>query len=153
MPSGIWLNWVRMFGLEFSRTIYSEVPSRAVPAGTMMFDCCSVLTTSCGAKPLADSFIGSRSMVIWRFLPPNGPGIETPGIGNRRRRTVLSAISTICCSGTVLLDMVSWMTGTLEALKGRIEGGVMPGGAWRRIELLLADIWAMALPMLVPGWK
>ena len=40
--------------------------------------------------------------------------------------------SKICACDSALLDSASWMTGTLEALKLRTKGGVIPGGRYFR---------------------
>jgi hypothetical protein len=53
-----------------------------VPAGTMTFDACSVFTTSFSENPLAASSAGSTSTLICRCLPPNGPGVDRPGMVN-----------------------------------------------------------------------
>ena len=47
----------------------------------------------------------------------------------------------------VLLFSVTCTTGTLDALNRIMFGGVIPGGAMRRIELFCAEICAMAPPM------
>ena len=62
---------------------------RAVPAGTITFDACSAFTTSVGEKPLACSRAGSISTLIWRDLPPNGPGVDRPGMVNSFTRMKL----------------------------------------------------------------
>jgi len=73
-------------GLELSWTLYSRSPMRAVPAGTITLDACNAFTTSAGVKPLAAIRAGSRSMLICRDLPPNGAGVDRPGIVNNRIR-------------------------------------------------------------------
>ena len=81
-PIGSALNRSTSEGLEFITTLYSRSPMRAVPAGTITFEACSVLTTSVGENPLAASRAMSRSTSIWRDFPPNGPGVDRPGMVN-----------------------------------------------------------------------
>ena len=58
--------------------------------------------------------------------------------------------SNICACDSVLLDSASWMTGTLEALKLRTKGGVMPGGRYLSTVCDAAVVWARAPLMLTP---
>ena len=85
-PIGNSLNFSTDGGLEFSWTLYSRSPIRAVPAGTITLEACSAFTTSVGVKPLATSKAGSRSTIICRDFPPNGAGVERPGMVNSRMR-------------------------------------------------------------------
>ena len=73
-------------GLEFNCTLYSRSPRRAVPAGMITLEACRAFTTSTGAKPFACSRDWSRSTLICRDLPPNGPGVDRPGMVNSRMR-------------------------------------------------------------------
>src|ERR1700722_10739451 len=57
------------------------------------------------------------------------------------------------CSDSVSLLSAACSTGTLDALNRTMNGGVVPGGAIRRIVSEMADTCAMAPAMSVPGWK
>ena len=83
---GIAANSVTADGLEFSATLYSRFPMRAMPAGTKMFEFCTAVTTSAAESPLAESRAGFTSIVISRVLPPYGAGVESPGIVKSCRR-------------------------------------------------------------------
>jgi hypothetical protein len=126
---------------------------RASPAGRITLDVCSALTTSPADNPLAASACGLISMMICRSLPPNGAGVESPGMVNRPDANEVHAVVVELLLGRVLLEMVSCATGTFVALNWITLGGVMPGGAMRRIVLDTEEICAMAAPMSVPGWK
>ncbi len=52
-----------------------------------------------------------------------------------------------------MLESASWMTGTLEALKLRTKGGVIPGGRNFRTVCEAAVVWASAALMFTPRWK
>ena len=77
-------------GLELSSTLYSVPPTRAWPAGTITFDAWSAATTSAGDSPFAASAWGSISMLTCRAFPPNGAGVDSPGIVNSRTRMKFS---------------------------------------------------------------
>ncbi len=87
--TGMRANSATSDGLEFMRTLYSRLPMRAVPAGRITFEVFSALTTSNGESPLLDSARGSMSTLICRCLPPNGAGVDSPGIVNSRTRMKL----------------------------------------------------------------
>ena len=61
--------------------------------------------------------------------------------------------SKICACDSALLDSASWMTGTLEALKLRTKGGVIPCGRYFSTVCEAAVVWASAALMLTPRWK
>ena len=66
--------------------LYSFGPSRAMPAGTITLVVPIALTTSICDRPLELALAVSTSTMIWRCLPPNAPGIDSPGIVNSRSR-------------------------------------------------------------------
>ena len=68
-------------GVALVRTVYCVSPIFAVPDGRVRFCALTALTTSSGVNPLARSLDGSRSTMIWRYLPPAGVGSVMPGIG------------------------------------------------------------------------
>ena len=57
-------------GLSLSFTLYSNCPILVVPAGMIWFCAASALSTSCADRCFACSAWGSRSIWIWRSLPP-----------------------------------------------------------------------------------
>ena len=58
-PIGILANSCTASGLEFSATLYSWPPIRAVPAGTITLELCSAFSTALTGRPLALSLAGS----------------------------------------------------------------------------------------------
>ena len=96
---------------------------------------------------------GSMSTLTWRCLPPNGAGVDRPGIGEQAHADEVEAVVEDLLLGQALADAVSCATGTLEALNWITLGGCMPGGMMRRTVLDTDAIWAMAAPMSAPGWK
>ncbi len=79
--TGMSFNWSMLEGVALVRTAYWVLPILAVPDGRVRFCALTALTTSSGVRPRATSFAGSRSTMIWRYLPPDGVGSVTPGIG------------------------------------------------------------------------
>jgi hypothetical protein len=140
-------------GEPFMRTAYSVPPSLAVPAGSTRFCTLMAFTTSAGAIPRACSAGRSRSTEITRLLPPYGNGTATPGMVMSCGRSTLTAASNSDCSGSVLLDRPSWMTGMLDAEYLMTSGGVMPGGSWRSCACMMDTTCASAVWMLASGWK
>ncbi len=65
-------------GVALVRTVYWVSPIFTVPEGNVRFWALTAFTTSDGVNPLANSFSGSRSTMIWRYLPPAGVGKVTP---------------------------------------------------------------------------
>ena len=74
-------------GVALVRTTYCFSPILAVPEGTVRFWALTAFTTSIGVRPLATSLAESMSTMIWRYLPPDGVGSVTPGIGASCWRT------------------------------------------------------------------
>jgi hypothetical protein len=70
--------------------MYWVSPIFTVPEGKVRFCALTAFTTSMGVTPLASSFAGSRSTMIWRYLPPAGVGKVTPRIGASRCRRLYS---------------------------------------------------------------
>ena len=68
-------------GVALVRTAYCVSPILAVPEGSVRFCALTAFTTSSGVRPLASSFAGSISTMIWRYFPPAGVGSVMPGIG------------------------------------------------------------------------
>ena len=95
---------------------YSTLPIFWVPAGVSRFCAASALATSLADSPRACMAAGSRSIWIWRNLPPNGHGMAAPGTVTSGVRTVLMARSNTACSVMPLADSASWMIGTVAAL-------------------------------------
>src|ERR1700721_541529 len=87
---GILLRSPIVGGTALARTVYWVSPILAKPDGSVRFWTLTALTPSFGVSPLACSFKGSRSTMIWRYLPPAGVGKVTPGIGGSccRRREI-----------------------------------------------------------------
>ena len=96
--------------------VYSKLPIFCVPAGVIRFCAASALATSWPTGRAPACAAGSRSIWIWRNLPPNGYGIAAPGTVTSGVRTVLMARSNSVCSDMPLPDSASWMIGTVEAL-------------------------------------
>ncbi len=68
-----------VFGLPFISTLYSSVPSFAVPVGRIRFCAFTVFTMSIGDSPFDCSAVESISTETTRDFPPYGNGIEAPG--------------------------------------------------------------------------
>jgi hypothetical protein len=68
----------------------------------------------------------------------------------RRKFTPRSKSS---CSASPSPDSASWRIGTLDALKLRMRGGVVPGGYERITVCEIAVIWALAVSSRAPGWR
>jgi len=68
-------------GMAFTRTIICLSPSLASPEGSARFCALTAFNTSVGVMPRARNASGSRSTMIWRYLPPYGVGNVMPGIG------------------------------------------------------------------------
>ena len=68
-------------------------------------------------------------------------------------RAMLSAASASRCSEICALDRPICMIGTLDALKLRICGGVIPAGICFRMVWEMAVTCAFAVLMFAPGWK
>jgi len=86
--TGMLLRSSMLAGVALVRTVYCVSPILAVPDGSVRFCAFTAFTTSSGVSPLASSFAGSRSTMIWRYLPPAGVGNVTPWIGASRWRRV-----------------------------------------------------------------
>ena len=140
-------------GALLSWMAYSKLPIFCVPAGVSRFWAASALATSLADRPRDCMAAGSRSIWIWRNLPPNGNGMAAPGTVTSGVRTVLIAMSNTACSDMPLPASASWMIGTVEALKFRISGGVMLGGICFSTVCEIAVTCALAVRMSVPGWK
>ena len=80
-PTGMSLSASIVGGIALVRTVYSVLPIFSSPPGRVRFCALTALTTSSGVRPLASSFVGSMSTMIWRYLPPAGVGSVTPWIG------------------------------------------------------------------------
>ncbi len=65
--------------------------------------------------------------------------MEAPATDANCGRMKLDASSNSVVSGSDLLDSASWRMGTLEALKLRIVGGVIPAG------ICFSTVWDMAV--------
>src|SRR5438309_8679190 len=79
-------------GTALVRTVYWVSPIFAVPEGRVRFWALTAFATSSGVSPLAKSFAGSRSTMIWRYLPPAGVGKVTPWIGASRWPEIIEAV-------------------------------------------------------------
>src|SRR5471032_1201888 len=116
-------------GEPFMLTLNSVLPIFAVPDGRIRFCALMAVTTSVGVMPFACSAWVSRSTDTRRDLPPYGYGTAAPGMVTSCGRRKLTAVSNSDCSGSVLLDKASWITGIDEAEYLMISGGVIPGGS------------------------
>ena len=58
------------FGLEFICTMYSMLPTFAVPAGMMRFCAATAFDTSVAERCLANIAAGSRSTMTFGLWPP-----------------------------------------------------------------------------------
>ena len=103
-------------GALLSWMAYSKLPIFCVPAGVNRFWAASALATSLADRPRDCMAAGSRSIWIWRNLPPNGNGMAAPGTVTSGVRTVLMAMSNTACSDMPLPASAIWMIGTVEAL-------------------------------------
>ena len=74
-------------GMAFTRTMNCLSPILASPDGSVRLWAFTAFTTSFGVTPRARSASGSRSTMIWRYLPPYGVGSVMPGIGASCWRT------------------------------------------------------------------
>src|SRR5690348_16340661 len=73
-------------------------------------------------------------------------------VANEVRRTLLPR-SKICDSDSSSLDSASCITGTVEALYARMNGGLVPGGANRNCVCDTPVICAYDSSSLTVGWK
>ena len=103
-------------GVALVRTTYCVSPILAVPDGTVRFCALTALTTSSGVRPLAESLVGSMSTMIWRYLPPDGVGSVTPGIG---RELLAHAIDAV-----IVELLLAQRVGAEAELQHRHAGGV-----------------------------
>ena len=101
------LNSSSNVGLEFIRTLYSRLPILAVPAGRITFEAWRAFTTSAGDKPLEARAVGSISIMICRDFPPNGAGVDRPGIVNNLNLMKFSPKSNTFSSESVSLETVN----------------------------------------------
>ncbi len=87
--------------------------------------------------PWPQSWPGSTSIMIWRCLPPKGAGRRQAGNGEQLDADEVEAVVEELLLGQRLAgDSVICTTGTLAALNWMTLGGVMPGGAMRRMRVV-----------------
>src|SRR5579862_3573874 len=79
--------------------------------------------------------------------------MEAPCTVDRPVRMMLLPRSNSWASERLSLDSASCRMGTEEALYARMNGGVVPGGSWRRLVCDTPVICAYESSSLTLGWK